>query len=68
MSFSAIEQSEGSCTMPFGTKLVLRQCRHVLLLNSPDLNPLNCYVRSVIERASNKSRYLNVASREWVEN
>ncbi|KYN38469.1 hypothetical protein ALC56_07146, partial [Trachymyrmex septentrionalis] len=30
--------------------------------NSPDLNSLNYYVRSVIERVSNKSRHPNVTS------
>uniref|UniRef100_T1HE22 Tc1-like transposase DDE domain-containing protein n=1 Tax=Rhodnius prolixus TaxID=13249 RepID=T1HE22_RHOPR len=30
--------------------------------NSPDLNPLDFYVWSVVERATNKSRHPNVAS------
>ncbi|EFN80751.1 hypothetical protein EAI_08338, partial [Harpegnathos saltator] len=30
--------------------------------NSTDLNPLDFYVWSVVERVTNKSRHLNVAS------
>ena len=51
----------------FDLKLALRQCRYVLVKefwspNNPDLNPLDYYVWSVIERVTNKSRHSNVTS------
>ena len=49
----------------FDSKLALRQHRYVLvqgILASQDLNPLDYYVWSVVERITNKSRHLNVMS------
>jgi len=56
----AICFSAGRCTESFDSKLALRQRRYVLVEgilapNNPDLNPLNYYVWSVVERVKSQT-------------
>jgi len=57
--------SAGASYESFDSKLALRQHRYVLVQgilvsNSPDLNPLDQYIWSIIERITNKSWHLNM--------